>query len=167
MVFSKLIKFSETGFGNFSRFEEASLFFIFRKRNTTNTGRRVPMKIRIRDNSIRLRLTQNEVLQAKEQGLVEAYTQFAEGLSWKYRLVTFTEEKPKAALTPEGITVYLPKSEVTVWADTAQVGIRGEQDNGSEKTLKILVEKDFKCLKPRNPEEDADTFPHPAEGSKC
>ena len=50
------------------------------------------------------------------------------------------------------------------WADSEQVSIEAVQtiDDGSE--LKILVEKDFACLTPREGEDESDLFPHPEEG---
>ncbi len=58
----------------------------------------------------------------------------------------------------------LPESDVMQWASTEQVSITADETLDDGKLLKILVEKDFTCLTPRDGEDDSDTFPHPLEG---
>ena len=54
------------------------------------------------------------------------------------------------------------------WAESENVSIASEQllDDGGQ--LKILVEKDFACLAPREGEDESDMFPHPdADSESC
>jgi hypothetical protein len=61
------------------------------------------------------------------------------------------------------IRVTIPRDHVREWASTGQVGIEAMQQVAGGADLKILVEKDFKCLQPRADESEADRFPNPAE----
>ncbi len=55
-----------------------------------------------------------------------------------------------------------PAEVVRAWAANDEaVGLEGSQDAGSGRTLRVLVEKDFSCLKERPNEDDSDAFPNP------
>jgi hypothetical protein len=117
------------------------------------------MKLRIRGNSIRLRLTKSEVAKLAEQGLVEEKTGFGNGQVFIYAVAVSSKFETVTADFQNGqIKIFIPQTIAENWANGEEVGIVAEQD-----TLKLLIEKDFTCLIPRNTEEDADTFPHPKE----
>jgi hypothetical protein len=59
----------------------------------------------------------------------------------------------------------MPESVGINWAATDLVGIEAEQTVGGGNSLQILIEKDFKCLEPRDGGDDADTFDHPMQCS--
>ena len=120
------------------------------------------MKLRIRDNSVRLRLTRGEVEQLRDTGLVSARTGFPGGRDFQYVVESSPASvNPGAFLSECVITVRLPETTVLAWANSEQVSIRGEQHLDDDK-LTILVEKDFACLAPREGEDESDMFPHPA-----
>ena len=124
------------------------------------------MKLRIRDNSVRLRLTRGEVDQLRDTGLVNARTEFPGGRDFQYIVESSPASvKPGAFLSECVITVRLPETTVLAWANSEQVSIKGEQLLDDAK-LAILVEKDFVCLAPREGEDESDMFPHPAEDEK-
>ena len=50
------------------------------------------------------------------------------------------------------------------WVDSDEVSISSEQQLDQGGLLKILVEKDFACLAPREGEDESDMFPHPQQG---
>lgn len=117
------------------------------------------MKLRIRGNSIRLRLTQSQVETIKNKGFIEEKTEFPNGQNFVYSLSVWAKSDSISANFSENkMSIFLPKSVAENWATGAEVGISAEIES-----LKILVEKDFKCLTPRTGDEDADTFPHPKE----
>lgn len=124
------------------------------------------MKLRIRDNSIRLRLTQTETDALKDQGIVAARTRFPGGRSLEYAI-----ESSPASVTPavhfsaNRLTVLLPETVVLAWATTDQVSMHGEQRLEDGELVSILVEKDFRCLAPREGEDESDMFTHPLEDS--
>ena len=126
------------------------------------------MKLRIRDNSIRLRLTRGEVEDLRGGGLVEARTEFPGGIDFQYSLESSPASvKPGAFFSNNVMTVRLPETTVLAWATTDQVSICGEQQLDDGATLGILVEKDFKCLVEREGEDDSDMFANPDEGAAC
>lgn len=127
------------------------------------------MKLRIRDNAIRLRLTQGEVATLAKDGRLAAQTAFPEARRFGYAIESSPAcVTPAAFYTDQGITVRLPESAVLAWAASGQVAIAGEQRLDDGALLTLLVEKDFACLAPRPGEDDSDTFPHPeADAGRC
>jgi hypothetical protein len=127
------------------------------------------MKLRIRGNSVRLRLTQSEVAQFRETGQVEEIVEF--GLEAQqqfiYSLSSGDNESPTAVYKNNRLTVFVPKDEARQWTQTNQVGICAAQSTGEEKRLEILIEKDYACLEERAGEDDSDAFPHPLAGKAC
>jgi hypothetical protein len=128
------------------------------------------MKLRIRDNSIRLRLTRSEVEQLRDTGVVAARTAFPGGREFRYEVESSPAIiTPGAFLSDAKVTVRLPEAAVRAWAGSEQVSITGEQQHKNGEKLLILVEKDFACLAPREGEDESDMFPHPAaaDGDSC
>jgi len=114
------------------------------------------MKLRLLDDSIRLRLSQSEVIAAREQGLVESQTRFADGSVFTYALeAAKSSAAPSAAYTRDRMVVKLSAREIESWAnDDSAVSLRGEVRLADGAPLKLLVEKDFKCVAPRDDDED-------------
>ena len=127
------------------------------------------MKLRIRDNSVRLRLTRGEVDAVQETGVIRSQTGFPGGREFRYCVESSPASvNPAAFFSDNEITIRLPETMVLAWATTDQVSMQGEQvlDDGSK--LQILVEKDFACLAPHDGEDESDMFAHPdADGSQC
>lgn len=123
------------------------------------------MKLRILDNSLRLRLSQSEVATLLEQGLLRANVRFAAESRLQYVLESSPASvAPTAQFADAVLRVILPESMVSEWARSDQVSIESEQSLGNSDVLKLLIEKDFKCLTPR--EDDTDMFPHPEGGNR-
>ena len=125
------------------------------------------MKLRILQNSIRLRLTRSEVARAGAGEVVEGRCAFTPDVAHtlRYQLVPSPDVQQLEARFAEGlITVLAATKLVERWARSdAEVGMsRGGDVEGAG--VAILVEKDFSCLKPREGGEDLDTFPNPAAG---
>ena len=124
------------------------------------------MKLRIRDNSIRLRLSHGEVESISTDGLVSASVPFSGGVTFNYVLESSPAcVKPVAMFSNNVLSVRLPEKDVVEWAGTEAVSISAEQllDDGGQ--LNLLVEKDFACLAPREGEDESDMYPHPEEGT--
>ena len=120
------------------------------------------MKLRIRDNSLRLRLERGEVELLRNQKRVAASTHFAGGAKFGYVVESDADcRSPVAELADNSIVVRLPAAAVLEWSASEQVSIAGEQAGAGESALSILVEKDFACLAPREGEDESDMFPHP------
>ncbi len=118
------------------------------------------MKLRIRGDSIRLRLTQPEVKRFAADGRVEDGTSFGPDERFTYA-IAFGGSTLSATLSNKGIEVLVPGDVARAWAEGDSVGIEGARDLGGGKTLRILVEKDFACLTKRPHEDDTDAFPNP------
>jgi hypothetical protein len=117
------------------------------------------MKIRIKGNTIRLRLVKTEVKQLQELGYVEEKTEFSSS-EFSYRL----EAKEgiqglEAMFTANKIIIFLPKSEALNWYDTDNITYK----NIFEKLL-LLIEKDFVCLD-HTDEDQSDNYANPS--TKC
>ncbi len=127
------------------------------------------MKLRIRGNSIRLRLGKGEVAQLAKDGSVYASIRFsaATNAQLRYSLVTSpTDKEISAQLVDSGIKVTVPEDLAREWANSEQIGLKHEQQIDREESLAILIEKDFHSLEPRPAEDQSDSFANPFEGKK-
>lgn len=115
------------------------------------------MKLRIQGNSLRLRLNQKEVAQARDVGCVESSIQFAPGCSLSYLLESScSAESVSAIFADHAIRVTIPIRQMAAWAESDQVSIEARSPAG----INVLIEKDFQCLhRSAGPEPDA--FPRP------
>jgi len=114
------------------------------------------MKLRLTAKSVRLRLTQPEVKTLGETGSLEECIPLApEAL--RIRLQSAHTPGPAASFNGRELTVELPAGDVAAWSASEQVGIEGDC-----RGVRILVEKDFECLHPADPEENTNTYPNPA-----
>ena len=118
------------------------------------------MKLRIRGNSIRLRLTKSEVDQFHSTGDVSETVNFGESVM-RYSLRTGDVETLAAEFRDGELRIIVPREKVEVWTGSEQVGIEGDQPVGDGQELHILIEKDFECLAERPGEDDSDAFPNP------
>ncbi len=123
------------------------------------------MKLRIRDNSVRVRLTRGEVDTLRDNGVVSARTGFPGSREFQYRVESSPASViPGAFFSDNVVTVRLPETTVLAWANSEQVSIAGEQRLDDGEQLMILVEKDFACLAPRKGEDESDMYEHPDSG---
>jgi hypothetical protein len=112
------------------------------------------MKIRIKGNSLRYRLTKSDVNLFSERGYLEEHTSFA-GEMLTYALQKDTGNQLFARFKENKITLSIPVSMSDEWILTDRVGFGGD-DNG----LSLLIEKDFKCLD-NVAEDQSDNYPNP------
>ena len=122
------------------------------------------MKLRIRGNSIRLRLKRGEVESLAAGNKLIEETEFP-GTVFSYSLELSDNEDMVASFDNGRIEISMPREIIPEWADTDLVTLYSEQELPGESKLEILVEKDFSCLEPghhRNCEDDQDTYPHPS-----
>ena len=96
--------------------------------------------------------------------LVRGRVLFAGGNTFDYVLESSPATvKPEAHILNNALTVRIPENEIQQWSTSEQVSIAAEQilDGGGQ--LKILIEKDFACLAPRDGEDESDMYPHPQQ----
>ena len=121
------------------------------------------MKLRIKGNSLRLRLTQAEVQRVAEGKAVQEQVSFGSALPSLWYTLTVEPNAPQitAQYQDHTVRVILPEALAHPWATTEQVSLEATLPlNGEE--LYILVEKDFQCLHQRPREDEHDQFPNPA-----
>ncbi len=124
------------------------------------------MKLRILGNSLRLRLSQKEVRALEEKGFVKQKAEFGfDSKDLKYTLkATLGSHDLQATFMDHEILIEIPEAWVRGWEVDDRVGFNTELTLGNGRNLKIVVEKDFKCLTVRPGEDESDNFPNPLEG---
>jgi hypothetical protein len=112
------------------------------------------MKIRIKGNSLRYRLTKTEVEKLWSLGILEERTQFA-GKTLVYAIETAKADKLSANFIGDKIVLYMSKKMIDELHNTDKVGF----DDRSE-SVSLLIEKDFVCIDNTN-EDQSDNYPNP------
>lgn len=119
------------------------------------------MKLRIRGNSIRFRVSQRELEQISEQGFAADRVRFGSAGSLSYCVEVVPDGPLAAEFSGAEIRLRVPHARIRGWTEPGEVSICGEQPLGDGAALKILLEKDFGCLAPREGEDESDLFPNP------
>ncbi len=112
------------------------------------------MKIRIKGNSLRYRLTKKDVDQFSKNGYIEETIDFGNQV-FTYSLQQNMLNNLSAIFENNKITLFISETMVNEWTLTDKVGF-AYQDKG----LSLLVEKDFKCLD-NVAEDQSDNYPNP------
>lgn len=118
------------------------------------------MKIRIKGNTLRLRLSQSEVEDVKNEGRTSDSINFGPR-KLIYTLQVIEQEEVTASYDGDFIMVNIPPKISQTWTTTDQVGFDADQALEGGDKLYILVEKDFQCLNPRRGEDESDLFDNP------
>lgn len=119
------------------------------------------MKLRIKGDSVRLRLTQGEVHALAEAGSVSDAVHFAPGSTLEYRVRRDAAvDVLTASFDSSVIEVRVPERTALEWCASDLVTLECSRQTPAG-TLRLLVEKDFTCLVPRAGEDESDHFPHP------
>ena len=117
------------------------------------------MKLRIKGNSIRLRLSQTEVAQFADRGVCD------DSINFGVSTLNYSLEKgaeTKAVFADNRVCVYVNENDANHWSSNeTEVGISHMQPIGGGSELYILIEKDFACLTERPFQDESDNFPNP------
>jgi hypothetical protein len=120
------------------------------------------MKLRIRGNSVRIRVSKGELAAIAEAGAAEDAVRFSPDAELRYRVEVKPSGSVEAELRPPLLRVIVPQERVRTWLRPDEVSIEAEQAIGRGEVLKILLEKDYTCLAPRGDgEDDSDLFANP------
>ncbi|MEZ5016327.1 MAG: hypothetical protein R2800_04690 [Flavipsychrobacter sp.] len=117
------------------------------------------MKIRIRGNSVRFRLTKSEVAQFAETGTVTDTTNFG-AATFSYELKTDDRDAIGAVFENGKITMLIPIAIANDWTTKEIVGFDNMIQLGNGEELYLLLEKDFKCLD-ESIENQSDNYDNP------
>lgn len=116
------------------------------------------MKLRIKGNSIRLRLSRAEVATLRGGGAISDATRFPGGESLGYELCCDAGIAMLSATVAAGtLRIMLPQAAVARWAASEEVAVGADLPLAAG-TLSVLVEKDFPCSSDRTCSDDEDTF---------
>lgn len=118
------------------------------------------MKIRIKSNSIRYRLTKTEVSNLATNGYLEEQTIFpANKFVYAVKAVEEATEL-SATISNNHITLFVPAAFLKDWPQNNVVGTETNMPVAENKTLYLLLEKDFVCLD-ETTEDQGDNFENP------
>ncbi len=117
------------------------------------------MKIRIKNNSIRYRLTQSDVAALVKNRQVEDSVDFGVN-KLIYSLQIVDDYQLSATFNNNTITLFMPASMLTELAETDKVGFENIRH-----LPHLLVEKDFTCLD-NVAEDQSDNYPNPLFAKK-
>lgn len=126
------------------------------------------MKLRIRENSIRVSVDRADLAELLERGRVLDVLRFGPGINrtFTYAVVVglALPAHPRADYSAGILVVTIDRGDAEAWSKGNQVGFDHEQavEGG---TVRVILEKDFACLD--RPEEDSAedvwAFPNPSE----
>jgi hypothetical protein len=120
------------------------------------------VKLRIHQNSVRLRLNRSDLEQFRQTGGCTEWLRFGPNSQLSYALEASSQVNAIEAQWREGcLRILLPLETAQVWAGSDQVSLSLNPGEGGGPSL--LIEKDFQCLHGvrEDPTEDEDTFPNP------
>ena len=127
------------------------------------------MKVRIKGDSLRLRVSRSEVERLLAGGCLEETIHFSPAASAKFTYALQQDRlvgRPTIEYTTNRVAVLMPADQLNAWGITDQVGIAEDISLGNVGSLGLLIEKDFAWLD-RSDEDNRDTFPNPTAGPTC
>lgn len=118
------------------------------------------MKLRIKGNSIRIRLSKSEVDYFGATGYLVEKTEFGNS-ELVYALQSkVNSNEISANFEGNTVTVTIPENLKKEWVETDIIGLENKIDIGMGKQLFLLIEKDFVCLD-NTLEDQSDNYPNP------
>ena len=127
------------------------------------------MKLRIKGNSLRLRVTPSDIEQLLRDGAIQEHVQFTANPKDRltYEVISSPSEPAATVAYRSGnITVTLPELHLKTWAGSDDVGVYTDIALGDGQVLSVAIEKDFACLDLSDAENE-DTFPNPNLAAAC
>ena len=127
------------------------------------------MKLRIKGNSLRLRVTPSDIEQLLRDGAIQEHVQFTANPKDRltYEVISSPSEPTATVAYRSGnITVTLPELHLKTWAGSDDVGVYTDIALGDGQVLSVAIEKDFACLDLSDAENE-DTFPNPNLAAAC
>lgn len=120
------------------------------------------MKIRFRKNTIRYRLDQTDVQNLNERGCCEEKTDVPpEGILFSLNISA--DGTGRVLFDFPRLKAYIPGSLTAPVITGTETGFECTVPGTDGTVVKLIVERDFKCLVPRG-EEDVNSFDNPRQG---
>lgn len=127
------------------------------------------MKLRIKENSLRFRVSRSDLARLMQIGKIEETIRFAPepDATLTYALECSSAQKEMSVrYRAQKVTVLLSLEDARRWSEGDEVGLYCACDFGDGEVLEIMVEKDFACLDGTDAGNE-DTFPNPNHGVVC
>ncbi|WP_268225733.1 DUF7009 family protein [Sinomicrobium oceani] len=124
------------------------------------------MKIRIKGNSIRYRLTKTEVETFSKTGTYKETADFGHSVFSYVLKAKKGIDGLEASFKENTITLYLTDKARSEWAASDRIGFSSTIDLPNGKQLLLLLEKDFACLD-NTTEDQTDNYPNPKSDSNA
>jgi hypothetical protein len=127
------------------------------------------MKLRIKGNSLRLRVSRSELTRVLAGEEVAETIRFAAAPEAKLTYALARGTQTGAAIVryqSQEVTVLLSEEQAQSWSQESEVGVYTQVDIAPQGLLELIVEKDFACLD-RSDADNQDTFVNPLMGSVC
>ncbi len=119
------------------------------------------MKLRLRGNSLRLRVNRREVEGLVTGAALKEQVHFPGDACISYVLESSKESQPQACFEQGVIRILAPATLIQNWATGDSVGIYFDLPaNGA--SLAVAIEKDLECVDSAPEERDPDAFPRTA-----
>ncbi|MFS4454999.1 DUF7009 family protein [Maribacter sp. 2304DJ31-5] len=118
------------------------------------------MKIRIKGNSIRYRLTKTEVETLSKKGRYSEKTKIGDQTFHYTVCADANKTHLDAAFADNTITLSVPKKDTLEWPGNEQVGFQHTVVLPNGGKLSLLLEKDFVCMD-ATLEDQSDNYPNP------
>ena len=116
------------------------------------------MKLRFRENTLRLRVNRREVDRLAAGEAVEEQLTFPDSAHLRYMFETVGDQEPLVSFKEGLIRVAAPLAQVRDWAHGDSIGLYFHVPAG-ELILKVSIEKDLQCVDGSPEELDPDAFP--------
>ncbi|NME72491.1 DUF7009 family protein [Flammeovirga aprica] len=117
------------------------------------------MKLRLLDNSIRLRLNKVDLDTLYNDGEVWTVSQLGK-TTFSYGVRSVEQGEMSVEMEDNRLQFRLNVDQIKEWHSSNKVGYSSVQENEDGSSLKLLIEKDFKCLTDRD-EDESNNFENP------
>lgn len=118
------------------------------------------MKLRLRQNSLRLRLNQKEVALVAAGSALEEGVEFPNKSRLVCRLFTTPDSFASADFSGGIVTITIPEHSASDWQGSTTMGLYYKLDS-----LQISIEKDLECRDLPTEEQDPHAYPRQAPAS--
>ncbi len=113
------------------------------------------MKLRLSENSVRLRFRRSDVLSLSKNGSVAQTLRFPGGPALTFRAVAADVAQPQVVFEGGTVEVRVPAAQARAWYTAETVGIYGRHEG-----VEVVIEKDFRRSSVPSPD-DEDRYPNP------
>ncbi len=126
------------------------------------------MKLRLKGNSVRVRLDRRDIERLIDRGRIEDSVRFGPGSAFSYavEMGPAAPERPKASYTDGRLTIRIDPHDAEEWIPGDRVGFDHNQVvDGC--VVRVLLEKDFACIDRPAGEEADDVYAFPNPTAVC